>query len=168
MQVFRCNICGDPYIGTEKPSHCPFCGAHANYLVNASEWHDTNNIELSEVSKKNLLEALQLEVNNADFYRKGFQAAKDPYFQALFKGLSKIEAEHAATILKLLKVDKPEAKQELPILNTEKEYLDLAHGREVRANAFYKQAAQEAVEDRVREVFTALVEIENDHIKLSE
>jgi hypothetical protein len=34
--------------------------------------------------------------------------------------------------------------------------------------AFYKQFADEAVEDRIKEVFTALSEIESYHIALSE
>jgi rubrerythrin len=36
----------------------------------------------------------------------------------------------------------------------------------VRAAAFYSQAAQEATEDRVKEVFSALTEVETYHIAL--
>ena len=42
-----------------------------------------------------------------------------------------------------------------------------AHGKEERAVAFYAQAAQEAAEDRVKEVFAALTEVETYHIALS-
>lgn len=168
MQVFRCVICGDPYIGSEKPSHCPFCGAHQKYLALAKDWKDRNNVNLTEISRDNLIGALQLEVNNSDFYKKTFSAAKDPYYQALFKGLSKIEAEHASTIIKILKVNAPEPVQSLPILETEKDFLKLAHTKEQSAVNFYQKSAEDATEERVKELFTALVEIENDHIKLSE
>lgn len=167
MQIYRCNICGDPYIGSQKPTHCPFCGAHAEYLVDAKDWHDKNNVTLSEISRKNLLEALQLEVNNSAYYKQAFENAKDPYYLALFKALSKIEAEHAAAIIKIVKAERPDPKA-VTALESEKEYLALAHERELKATAFYAKSIEEAVEERVRELFTALVEIEKDHILLSE
>ena len=40
--------------------------------------------------------------------------------------------------------------------------------RRKSAVAFYSQAAADAVEDRVKEVFTALTEVETYHIALSE
>ena len=168
MQVYRCVICGDPYIGSEKPSHCPFCGAHQKYLIEAKDWQDRNNVVLSDISRSNLEGALRLEVNNSDFYKKAFAVAKDPYFQALFKALSKIEAEHASVIVKLLKVTPPQPDHVLPALETEKDFLALAHSKEQNAVAFYQKSADEATEERVKEVFTALVEIEADHIKLSQ
>ena len=27
MKLHRCRICGETYLGVERPSHCPFCGA---------------------------------------------------------------------------------------------------------------------------------------------
>jgi len=27
VRLWRCEICGDPYIGDEAPANCPFCGA---------------------------------------------------------------------------------------------------------------------------------------------
>ena len=69
IKVYRCRICGDPYIGEEAPTQCPFCGASQRFFVEANEWNPNEfNVELSEISKKNLQAALQLELDNAAFY----------------------------------------------------------------------------------------------------
>ena len=39
IRVFRCRICGDPYIGSEAPKQCPFCGAEQRYFVEAQDWN---------------------------------------------------------------------------------------------------------------------------------
>jgi rubrerythrin len=43
-----------------------------------------------------------------------------------------------------------------------------SHAREERAIAFYKKAAEESDNARLKQIFTALVEIETDHLHLSE
>ena len=63
FQLFRCRICGDPYLGSEPPSFCPFCGAPQKYLVPAEEYVDRNDVpNLSARSRANLEKALDLEV----------------------------------------------------------------------------------------------------------
>ncbi|NQU07401.1 MAG: hypothetical protein HQ583_02485 [Candidatus Abyssubacteria bacterium] len=47
------------------------------------------------------------------------------------------------------------------------EHLQEALRREQEAVEFYTSAAESAVEERVKEFFTALAEIEEDHISLS-
>ena len=39
IKVFRCRICGDPYIGTAAPTQCPFCGAPKRFFVEAKDWY---------------------------------------------------------------------------------------------------------------------------------
>ena len=107
VQVFRCVICGDPYIGFEKPTNCPFCGAHDQYMIPSERWVDTNNVDLTPESKKNMEASLELEIGNAEFYLCVSKHAKKEEIKAMFKALSKVEAEHASTISKILKVDKP-------------------------------------------------------------
>ena len=67
VQIFRCVICGDPYIGFEAPTNCPFCGAHEQYLIPSEEWKDTNKVELTAESRKNLESSLELEIGNTEF-----------------------------------------------------------------------------------------------------
>jgi rubrerythrin len=170
MKLFRCRICGDPYLGAVAPSFCPFCGAPEEYMVPAEEYVDKNDVpNLSERSRANLEKALQLEVNNASFYLCASNCAPDPLSQAMFKALSKAEAEHASLISKILKVKKPDIQPDDKACRKDpKANYAESHEREKRAVAFYSQAAAEATEDRVKEVFTALTEIESFHIALSE
>lgn len=158
-------------MGKEKPSNCPFCGAKDTYLVEAAEWVDENlSIDkLSEISKRNLEKALQLEVNNAPFYRDAMSKTKNTALQGVFKYLSKIEAEHASAVKKILRCElpQPETGKEAAT-DDDMKNLKAAHEREKAAAAFYRQAAQEAAEPRVKKVFIALSEIETDHIILEE
>jgi rubrerythrin len=169
FKLFRCRICGDPYLGSEAPSFCPFCGAPQKYMVPAEEYVDRNLVpNLSERSRANLEKALDLEVRNAAFYMCASNCAPDPLFKAMFKALWRTEAEHASVICKLLKVPKPVIEpDERSCQKDPKANFAAAHGREERAVAFYGQSAREATEDRVKEVFTALTEVESYHIGLS-
>jgi rubrerythrin len=169
LKLFRCRICGDPYLGSEAPSFCPFCGAPQRYMVPAADYVDRNDVpNLSAVSRANLEKALDLEVRNAAFYMCASNCAPDPLAKAMFKALWRTEAEHASLICKLLKVPKPEIKpDEKACLKDPKANFGAAHGKEERAVAFYAQAAREAAEDRVKEVFAALTEVETYHIALS-
>ncbi|GEM_PF-3118156 len=31
-EACRCDVCGEVYLGTDKPDVCPFCGAHKHHL----------------------------------------------------------------------------------------------------------------------------------------
>ena len=166
MRLYRCRICGDPYLGLAVPSNCPFCGAHEKYMVVGEEWCEPVTPEISEMSRKNIKKAIDLEVDNSKFYRDISDATGDLMGKGLFKALSKIEAEHASTFLKFVDLPKPQP-PEREISASYEENLEEAHRREKRAVKFYTQAAAYAVEERVKEVFLALVEIESDHIELS-
>ena len=111
LKLFRCRICGDPYLGSEPPSFCPFCGAPQKYMVPAADYVDRNDVpNLSALSRANLEKALDLEVRNAAFYMCASNCAPDAPDKAMFKALWRTEAEHASLICKLLKVAKPEIK----------------------------------------------------------
>ncbi len=161
-------ICGDPYIGFNKPTNCPFCGAHEQYMVHYEEWKDTNDVDLTEESRKNLKASLKLEVSNTEFYLCISKTFRDPDIKALFKALSKVESEHASTICKLLKREKPgiELKKDLCSSMSIDEVLAESSRRENRAVKLYTEFLKQATEPRVREFFTALIEVESDHIDL--
>ena len=172
MNFYRCLICGDVYMGTELPTNCPFCGAPARkYMVDTKDWVDENESigGLSDVSRRNLKAALQLEVNNAPFYREASKKSGNIELQGIFKCLAKIEAEHAAVIKKILKCELPPPQEGKEVAaESDIENLKAAHKREISATAFYEKAAGESVEPRVKKVFTALSEIETDHIGLED
>lgn len=168
MKVFRCRICGDPYVGFEKPTNCPFCGAYSNYIVDAGNWVDENSeVEFNETSKRNLEKALEVEMSNASFYYCAAEHAQDKVCQSMFKALAKIEAEHASTISKILSIPKPDiSKVNVSCKRNDLENIEESSRREERALEFYGKAAEEAEDERIGEVFSALVEIEKDHLNL--
>jgi phosphomannomutase/rubrerythrin len=171
MEFLRCQICGDVFIGVTRPSNCPFCGAKGRYMVPADKWTDENlSIDiLSELSRKNLEHTLMLEVTNAAFYRDSSAKAKTALLQGVFKGLGKVEAEHASVVTKILKCGPPQLAPGMGVASDDdNENLYLAHMMEKEAARLYDQFAAEAVEPRVKKVFNALSEIESDHIGIEE
>ena len=100
-KLWRCIICGDPYIGAAPPSNCPFCGAHTAYILEAKQAVVTFDVTLTEKDKANAQHALQVEVSNATFYFCAAEKTDDPEGKLLFKALGKIEAEHATILRKI-------------------------------------------------------------------
>ncbi len=168
LKVFRCWICGETYLGEEKPTDCPYCGADKEFLKPGEEY-ELPDVELSERSKKNLEDALELEVDNATFYYCAYNKAEGPRAEGMFKRLAKVEAEHAEAICLFLDIDEPDIDKNLEKCSEEfSENVKDAHARETRAINHYKKFAEEAEEPRVKELFEALVEIESDHLELHE
>jgi len=167
VKLWRCAICGDPYIGDEAPSNCPFCGAKKIYIKEFGKAKVNFDVELNEKDKANVEHALEVEISNAAFYFCASGKVKDIEGQKLFKALGKVEAEHAAVWKKILKLDKiPEGNDTCSV--DYKEDLQDSHARETRAINFYKKAAEESENERVKQIFEAFVEVETDHLKLSE
>jgi rubrerythrin len=167
VKLWRCEICGDPYVGETPPPNCPFCGADKKYIKEAKEAEVNFDVELNETDKANAEHALEVEVSNAAFYACAEKKTDDEEGRLLFKALRKVEAEHASVWKKILKIDKvPEGSEECHVSN--KENLQESHDRETRAIEFYEKAAAEAENERVKQIFEAFVEVETDHLKLSE
>ena len=170
MKLWRCQICGDPYLGEEKPVNCPFCGAHERLMVSQADYE--NRIDeipnLTEVTRKNLEAALELEIGNAQFYACAARKSESDEGKNLFKILGKVESEHASLLCKAIGIKKP-AIEEADICGGDfDENLNESHRREEGAIKHYGQFLSEAVEPRAQEIFSALVAIESDHLSLSE
>jgi len=167
VKLWRCEICGDPYIGNAPPQNCPFCGAHLPYIKEVKQLIVSFDVTLSDKDKANAERALQVEVSNSVFYFCAAEKTNDDEGKLLFKALGKIEAEHAAIWRKILKLSKvPTGNETCHRGNADN--LKESHAREERAIAFYKKAAEESDNARVKQIFTELVEIETDHLHLSE
>ena len=167
VKLWRCVICGDPYIGEQPPANCPFCGAHQPYIKEIKQAVVNFDIPLTDKDRANAEHAIDVEVSNATFYFCAADKTDDSEGKLLFKALGKIEAEHAAIWRKILKLPKtPEGKETCHVENVKN--LNESHEREARAIAFYRQAALESDHERLKQIFTALVEIETDHLHLSE
>ncbi|MFC1699934.1 ferritin family protein [Candidatus Omnitrophota bacterium] len=169
MNVYRCRICGDAYIGKEKPFSCPFCGAHQSYLVLAREWTLIKPDSLTDVSKENLSKALELEIDNTNFYKAVAKKTKDTHVQGMFKGLAKVEREHASTITKHLRIEMPQSDiGSDKAVDSDQENIQESNRREKRAVKFYSEAANQAPEPELKDFFRALMQIESDHIVLTD
>lgn len=167
VKLWRCEICGDPYVGEEPPANCPFCGAHKKDIKEAKEAEVNFDVELNEKDRANAEKSLQFEVSNTAFYQCAENKTNDSEGKLLFKALRKVEAEHVSIWRKILKLDKnPVGDDGCSVEN--KDNLQESHDREEKTIAFYKQAFEEAENERVKRIFGALIEIEMDHLQLSE
>ena len=117
--------------------------------------------------KANAEKALKVEVSNATFYFCPAEKVQDEEGKKLFKALGKVEAEHASIWKKILKLDKVPEGSDTCSDELQADLQD-SHDREDRAIKFYARAASESENPRVKEIFLALVDVEKDHLKLSE
>ncbi|MBW6451960.1 MAG: ferritin-like domain-containing protein [DPANN group archaeon] len=168
VSLFRCKICGDPYIGETKPSRCPFCGAYEGFMVEAKDYTETFDVELNEADKAMVEKALGVEISNAEFYSCAAEKTDDLEGKQLFKILGKVEAEHASIWRKILKLPKDALSKSDDCSTVNNDNLNESHRREDHAIEFYKQSAKDAKNKRVKQIFAALVQVETDHLKLSE
>ncbi|PLW79294.1 ferritin [Candidatus Woesearchaeota archaeon] len=169
FKLFRCQICGDPYLGDEAPSKCPFCGAKHELIIEAENYIDKFKQEnnFTEVELANFKKALALEIGNASFYDAASKKSSDEFHKSLFKALKKVESEHASIFVKHLGTTKPELSK-IEASEDGHENLMESHRREEAAIKAYTKFRDEATTPRAIEVFSALVEIEGDHLILED
>ncbi|MFH0837432.1 MAG: ferritin family protein [Candidatus Aenigmatarchaeota archaeon] len=167
IKLWRCEICGDPYVGQEPPSNCPFCGAHREHIKEAKLAKVSFDIKLDEQDRKNVEHALKVELSNSAFYFCAAGKTDDVEGKLLFKALGKIEAEHASIWRKILNIASiPKIDEQCNTENIKNLYE--SHARETKAIEFYQDAAEQATNPRIKQLFEALIEIETDHLELSE
>ncbi len=168
-KLYKCQICGDPYLGDAAPVNCPYCGAKAKHFVDAwdyvSPFKQEHNFTAEE--KENFKAALELEIGNASFYKAAAEKSSKEVHQWIFKSLMKVELEHAGIFSKHLKINKPEL-LEIEASTDGEANLQESHRREEIAIKSYQKFAAAAITPRAKQVFTALVEIENDHLGLED
>jgi rubrerythrin len=167
VKLYICEICGDAYIGTEKPSDCPFCGAKNNFIKLADEAQPIVNekIEISETSKKNLMETLALETRANAIYMCMAGKSQEYKINKMYKRLAKVELEHAVIVTKLLGIEMPEIKAEVCADDKQENFAETIK-LEDHATNLYKQFGAEATEDHIRKFFGALMQVEQGHIDL--
>jgi rubrerythrin len=169
MQIYRCRICGDVFVGKDKPSDCPFCGVPEKYLIPGNEWADENQgVELTDVSRKNLEAALKLELGATSLYACISETSNDMAMKSMFKGFSKVEREHASLLGKILKIPKGQLEKiEAECRPDDKAMLQKTAALEDNAVKEYIRGASEATEQRVKDIFTGLAAAEKGHLVLA-
>ncbi len=168
-KLYKCQICGDPYIGDDAPINCPYCGAKKHYFVDARDYinrfEQENNFTAVEI--ENFKSSLKIEIDNASFYKAAAENSTKDLHKWLFKSLMKVESEHASIFSKHLKITKPEL-VDMDASTDGEENLEESHRREQIAIESYQKYADAATTPRAKEVFSALVEIEADHLGLED
>ncbi len=167
VMLWRCEVCGDSYIGASAPANCPFCGAHRRYMKNVCDARVDFSVPLTPKDRANAQHAYEVEVSNAAFYFNAAKQTDSAEGKLLFKALAKIETEHASIWKKILKSSDVQQGGDTCFTAT-KENLEESHRRETSAIEFYRTAAAESDNSRIKEIFSALVEVETDHLDLSE
>jgi len=167
MKIFICEICGEAYIGKEKPADCPFCGALAAFIKNGNEAEPLLNksFNVLENSRKNLMESYDLEVKASSIYNCMAGKAENYQSKAMFKRLAIIEMEHANIVTKILKIEKPQAVEE-SCPDTDRENFEKTKELEDHAAGLYREFARVADEPQIRILFTALAQAEEGHLAL--
>ena len=167
VKLWICEICGEAYIGEEAPKNCAFCGAHKRFMKSFRTARVNFKVKLNDVDRANVRHALKVEISNAVFYTCAAKKTMSKEGQKLFKILAKVEKEHASVWKKILgKKTIPDGNETCSKNNIAN--LKDSHAREERAIAFYKEAAKVAKNKRVKTIFRAFIEVEKDHLALSD
>ncbi len=168
MKLYRCRICGDTYLGSEAPSHCPFCGAHRALIVDTTEFPSgINDVQPTESELADLNASIELERANTRFYLGMALRKENEALSSGYKRLAKVEAEHCGIFCKLAKVAKPADLMEPGETSGDwKTDIEESLGREKRASSLYDEFAARATGERLKEVWEAISAVEADHIEL--
>ena len=166
--LYRCKICGEAYVGKSMPSNCPYCGAHQRWLAAAADYIVPAIPAISAQARKNLEFTYHLEIEAAQIYHCIRKKTTDELILGMFKPISKVELEHAELIGKILGQDPGREipfKEKLCTANRQ-ESLDRTKILETNAIGHYKKFLAESSEPRLKEIFEALIEVEQDHLDL--
>jgi len=167
MKTYICEICGDAYIGEDKPSQCPFCGARRDFIKEGREAKPIVNetIEVNEKDRANLMETLDLEMNANAIYLCMAGKTNKYEIKAMYKRLAKVELEHATIVTKLLKIEKPEVIEKI-CADSEGDNFNETIKLEDHASALYTQFAGESENANLKKFFGALSMVEKEHEEL--
>ncbi|MHB1016942.1 MAG: rubredoxin-like domain-containing protein [Coriobacteriia bacterium] len=170
LKIYRCRICGEVYLGYSAAENCPFCGAHVEFLEAPEAYPvDINDLQITESERADLEASVELETANCRFYLGMAQRKDNEVLRVTYKRLAKVEAEHCELFCKLLRVDQP-ADLLTPGETTGAWATDIEESlrRENRASHLYTTFADRATNERLKEVWSAVAEVEADHITLDE
>jgi rubrerythrin len=167
MKTWICEICGDAYLGEGKPTSCPFCGARAAFIKEGKDAHPVVEVKekLSEITKKNLEETLDLEIKANATYLCMAGLADTYETVKMYKRLAKVELEHAIICSKILEIALPESKTE-QCSEDDAENFRKTIELEEHAAQLYMEFAKSSTEKHVKIMFVALNQVEVDHIEL--
>ncbi|WBW96024.1 metal-iron-binding protein [Oceanirhabdus sp. W0125-5] len=151
--------------------YCPFCGAHKRYFCeDRDEIYTTVGVKLTDEELKILDHATKLEIFNGDFYMEASRRAVKEENKLMFKELGNIEYIHAKVHMKIAGIkEKPELRKiDYSRLKNDEDFIREANTREKHAVSFYNKGVVNSENSIVKEVLKAFMEIEEDHIHMTE
>ena len=163
MHPFRCELCGETYVGAHPAERCPFCGAAGKYLLPAAEWMKYGKVEMCKQSYEDCQKALDLEMSNYVYYKCATAKAESQVSETIFKRFMKQELEHAETFAKAMGVELPPEPQ-ASCADNDVENIAESNVHESIAVKFYIEAGRRAPEPRIQQIFRAFAEVENEHL----
>jgi len=168
MKSYRCTICGGVLLETRIPSECPFCAVKDINIMPLDEVIDDDFFfmkNISDESRKNLLQGLTIETTNSSFYKCAQNKSESIGMKALFERLSNLEKEHAEIIRKYLGLDSVDfIEQECS--NVDDENIENAILTTKETINFYKEASVSSRESKISNLFKALAEAEEGVLKI--
>jgi rubrerythrin len=168
MHFYRCRICGETYLGSKKPSDCPFCGADVRMMVLAEEYpDDINRIDPTDTELADILVSIELERANTHFYLAMAARKDNPTLASGYERLASIEAKHCTVFSKLAGVPRP---ADLMVVGDElgswEADIEESLRRETHAADVYAKFSARATTPRLIEVWNEIAAVETDHIEL--
>lgn len=163
MNPYRCEICGETTLTANPPQRCPYCGSAGKRVVPAAEWIEYGKVNMCEQSYKDCRKALELEIDNYFYYKCSAKKAENQVTEAIFKRLMKQEYEHAEVFSDAMGIEFPEVLIERC---ADSDYINMkqSNKHEARAVDFYTRVATRAPEPRIKEIFRAIAEVEEEHL----
>ncbi|MFZ3172091.1 MAG: ferritin family protein [Carboxydocellales bacterium] len=166
MHPYRCEICGETFLGANPPDRCPFCGSAMKLIVPAAEWRNFGKIAMCEQSLEDCQKALMLEINNAAYYKCAAAKAQNQITEAIYTRLMKHEMEHAEVLATVMGKEAPELPNR-SCYDEDAKNMIVSSKHESTAISFYTQVMNRAPEPRLQQIFRALAEVETQHLILA-
>jgi rubrerythrin len=168
MHFYRCRICGETYLGSAKPSDCPFCGADGRFMALTEEYpEDINDVEPTDTEQADIKVSIALERANTHFYLAMAARKDNPKLASGYQRLATIEAKHCSVFCKLAGVPQPEDLMEVgEELGSWDADIEESLRRETHAADVYAKFAARATTPRLIEVWNEIAAVETDHIEL--
>ena len=164
--IFKCEICRQVYILSERPSNCPFCGSFEEHVKPVEDVPYIREYELTEKSKDNIFKAIEKEFYAYSYYECSNKISIDKNIINKFKVMGMHEIWHHRLLSDELNLKFDETIIELKCTNLDEENRRNAMIAEAQAIVDYKKYLEEATEPRVKMVFAALLEVEQMHLDL--
>ena len=169
--IFKCEICRQVYILRERPSNCPFCGSFEEHVKPVEDVPDLEEYELTEISIKNILEAIRKEYKVYNLYICTKEKSESNNIKNKFNVIEIHEKWHYILLMDEINIEEENAyliedDMKVKCTNSDEENKRTAMIAEADIIVNYKKYLEEATEPRVKMVFAALLEVEQMHLDL--